>query len=194
MYSETKLDAATGLLYGRAAAMVRATPQEIVAYLLNYDSRFMQSSADPTVWVRYEVVEHVNAHQMIAFNRVKFGAGLSHRTFLNSTVAKRVADDPPTYEVVALPIIQHDKITAKDEKGAVRAENCRAFKLTEVAAGITKMEYACSLNLGGSIPQAITNKVSVPTQMLGAHSPIGSRTLAYDICLSGRLCANRFLL
>jgi hypothetical protein len=131
---------------------------------------------------------------MIAFNRVKFGAGLSHRTFLNSTVAKRVADDPPTYEVVALPIIQHDKITAKDEKGAVRAENCRAFKLTEVAAGITKMEYACSLNLGGSIPQAITNKVCVPGQMLGAHSPIGSRTLAYDICLSGRLCANRFLL
>ena len=70
--------------------------------------------------------------------------------------------------VVALPIAHHDKITPKDEKGAVRAENCRAFKLTEVAAGITKMEYACSLNLGGSIPQAITNKVSVPGQMNGA--------------------------
>jgi hypothetical protein len=175
--------------------MVRATPQEIVAHMLNYDSRHSQSITDrSTVWVRSETLEHFNAHHTIVFNRLKLGAGLSHRTFLNSTVAKRVADDPPTYEVVALPIIQHDKITAKDEKGAVRAENCRAFKLTEVAAGITKMEYACSLNLGGSIPQAITNKVSVPTQMLGAHSPIGSRTLAYDICLSGRLCANRFLL
>ena len=72
-------------------------------------------------------------------------------------VAKRVADDPPTYVLVGAPIVHHDKITPKDEKGAVRAENCRAFRLTEVAAGITKLEYTCSLNLGGSIPQAITN-------------------------------------
>ena len=104
------------------------------------------------------------------FHRLKLDAGLSQRTFLNSTVAKQVADDPPTYLVLSLPIASHDKITPKDEKGAVRAENCRAFKLTEVAAGITTMEYTCSLNLGGSIPQAITNKYGVPGQMHGAHS------------------------
>jgi hypothetical protein len=171
MYSETKLDAATGLLFGRAAVMVRARPQEIVAHCLNPDSRFTQSTIDPTVFIRSEVVEHANAHHTIVFNRLKLGAGLSHRTFLNSTVAKRVADDPPTYEVVGLPIAQHDKVTPKDEKGAVRAENCRAFKLTQVAEGITKLEYACSLSLGGSIPQAITNKVSVPGQMHGTPSP-----------------------
>jgi hypothetical protein len=168
LYSETKLDEATGLLFGRAAAMVRATPQEIVAHLLNYDSRFNQSITDLTVWVRAEVVEHANAHQVITFNRGKAAAGFSDRTFLNSTVAKKVEDDPPTYVVVGLPIAQHDKVTPKDEKGAVRAEACRAFKLTEVGAGITKLEYTCSLNLGGSIPQAITNKVSVPGQMHGA--------------------------
>ena len=167
MYSETKLHAATGLLFGRAAAMVRAMPQEIVAYSLNYDGRFVQSTIDPTVFVRYELLHNVNAHHTIIFNRCK-ATGISDRTFLNSTVAKRVADDPPTYVLVALPIAQHDKITPKDEKGAVRAENCRAFKLTEVAAGITKLEYTCSLNLGGSIPQAFTNKVSVPEQMKGA--------------------------
>jgi hypothetical protein len=171
MFSETKLDEATGLLYGRAAAMVRATPQEIVAYMLNYDSRFIRSTTDPTVWVRSETLEHFNAHHTIVFHRLKLGTGLSHRTFLNSNVAKKVADDPPTYEVVALPIAQHDKVTSKDEKGAVRAETCRAFKLTEVGEGITKLEYACSLNLGGSIPQAITNKVSVPGQMNGATPP-----------------------
>jgi hypothetical protein len=171
MYSETKLDEATGLLFGRAAAMVRATPQEIVAYLLNYDSRFMHSITDPTAYVRSETLEHANAHHTIIFIRGKLKAGLSDRSFLNSTVAKRVADDPPTYWVVGLPIVQHDKVTPKDEKGAVRAENCRAFKLTEVAEGITKLEYACSLNLAGSIPQAITNKVSVPGQMHGAPPP-----------------------
>jgi hypothetical protein len=65
MYSETKLDAATGLLLGRAAAMVRATPPDIVAYMLNYDSRFLESTNDPTVFIRSEVVEHVNSHQTI---------------------------------------------------------------------------------------------------------------------------------
>ncbi len=171
MYSETKLDAATGLLLGRAAAMVRATPQEIVVHMLNYDSLYMKSINDPTVVIRSDAVEHVNAHHTIVFNRLKLGAGLSQRTFLNSTVAKKVEDDPPTYLLVGLPIAQHDKITPKDEKNAVRAENCRAFKLTELTAGMTKLEYACSLNLRGSIPQAITNKVSVPEQMHGAPAP-----------------------
>ena len=92
--------------------------------------------------------------------------------------------------VVGLPIAHHDKITPKDEKGAVRAENCRAFKLTEVAAGITKLEYTCSLNLRGSIPQAITNKLAVPAQTV--RLPNGSRprplqcgwfaSLAHDTC------------
>ncbi len=167
MYSETKLDAATGVLLGRAAAMVRATPQEIVAHSLNYDGRFVQSTIDPTVFGRFELLHNVNAHHTIIFNRCKV-SGLHDRTFLNSIVAKKVADDPPTYMLVGLPIARHDKVAPKDEKGAVRAENCRAFKLTEVAAGITKMEYTCSLNACGSIPQAFTNKVSVPEQMKGA--------------------------
>jgi hypothetical protein len=189
MYSETKLDEATNLLLGRAAAMVRATPQEIVVHMLNYDSLYMKSSIDPTVFIRSEAVEHVNSHQTITFNRLKFGPGLSHRTFLNSTVAKKVADDPPTYVVVGLPIAQHDKITKKDEKGAVRAENCRAFKLTEVAAGITKLEYTCSVDLRGSIPQAITNKVAVPKQMNGAP-PNSCRTLPFQCGRSASLATD----
>jgi hypothetical protein len=181
MYSETKLDAATGLLFGRAAAMVRATPQEIAAYILNYDGRHIHSSPGPHV--RAEVLEHVNAHCTIIFNRVRAPC-VSDRTFLSSIVAKRVADDPQTYMVVTLPIAQHDKVTAKDENGAVRAESCRAFKLTEVDAGITKLEYACSLDLGGSIPQAITNKVSVPGQMHGASPPSAPASL-HTIFASG---------
>jgi len=200
MYSETKLDAPTGLLFGRAAAMVRATPQEIVAYCLNYDSRFAQSSLNPTVFVRSETLQHVHAHHTTCFMRAK-AAGISDRTFLNSIVAKKVADDPPTYLVVGMPIAQHDNITPKDEKGAVRAENCRAFKLTEVAAGTTKLEYTCSLNLRGSIPQAITNKVSVPGQMQGAPPECLPHTFspAQPVCfararylLSRKRCASRY--
>ena len=118
--------------------------------------------------VRAEVLQHVNAHCTIIFNRVRAPC-VSDRTFLTSLVAKMEADDPRTYMVVCLPIARHDKIAPKDEKGAVRAEMCRALKLTEVSVGITKIEYTCSLNLGGSIPQAITNNVAIPEQMHGAH-------------------------
>jgi hypothetical protein len=93
--------------------------------------------------------------------------------------------------VVALPIAQHDKISRNDEKKAVRAENCRAFKLTEVAVGITEMDYTCSLNLRGLIPQAITNK-AVPGQMHGAPAAIGFRTL-FRASVTGPLLRTRCL-
>jgi hypothetical protein len=201
MYSETKLDEATGLLLGRAAAMVRATPQEIVAYHLNYDSRFIQSTFDPAIFVRSELLHNVNAHHTIIFHRCK-ATGLSDRTFLNSLVAKKVEGDPPTYLLAGPAIAQHDKITAKDEKGAVRAENCRAFKFTEVAAGITKLEYACTLNLNGFVPQAITNKLALPEQMSGAppEQLPHTSTPAEPVCfartrylLSRKRCASRCL-
>ena len=175
MRSETKLDVATGLLLGRAAVTIRASALEIATYFLDSDSRHMKLTVNRAVFVRSETLERVNAHHTIIFNRLN-STGVSDRTFLNSIVAKMVGDEPPTYMVVALPIAQHDKISRNDEKKAVRAENCRAFKLTEVAVGITEMDYTCSLNLRGLIPQAITNK-AVPGQMHGAPAAIGFRTL-----------------
>ena len=195
LYSETKLDEATGLLLGQAAAMVRAKPQEIVAYLLNQDGRHVQSVSDPDMYVRFEVLQRVNAHHTIIFIRGNFGAGLSARTFLNSLVAKRVADAPPTFVLVAMPIARHDKITPNDEARAVRAENCRAFKLTEVAPGVTKLDYTCSLDLKGSIPQAITNKVAVPGQAHGApRAPLTPSAHAYfhSLC-PWRLAYSRYV-
>jgi hypothetical protein len=66
--------------------------------------------------------------------------------------------------MVAIPIPSHPKITAKDEAGAVRAENFRSFRMTEVAPGRTRLEYVCSLDLRGSIPQFVTNMVAIPQQ------------------------------
>jgi hypothetical protein len=167
-HSETKLEEATGLLLGRATVMVRAAAQEIVAYMLCQGSRHTASlTGKSAVFVRFEVVQHLNAHHTVIFSMLRLAAGLSQRTFLNAIVATRVADDPPTYVVVMVPIARHDKITSKDETGAVRAENCRAFRLTEVAPDVSKVDYTCSLNLRGRIPQAITNKIAVPGQQNG---------------------------
>jgi hypothetical protein len=162
---ETKLEAATGLLWGRSEAIVRATPPEVVAYCLNVDSRHIVRRLDPTSEPRFELVERVNHHHTVCFYRVRLGSGLSDRTLLMSVISKRLAEHPPTYAVVVISIPSHAKITAKDEAGAVRAENRRVFRITEISPGRSKVEYACSLNMQGLLPQFVINAFVLPTQM-----------------------------
>ena len=168
--SETTLDEATGLVLERETAEIRATPQEILAYSLNFDGRHIQSDWNPATSVRSDLLERVNSHHSIIFTRRKAWP-LRPRTFLNSLVAKRLAEEPPTYALVAMPIAGHAKIGRKDEMGAIRSENRRCFKLTEVAPGITKMEYVNSLNLKGSVSQRFTNAIAIPGQQHGAPCP-----------------------
>jgi hypothetical protein len=177
--SETKHDAATGRLYGYAEVQIRADPLDIVAFMLCADSRYSQSSnaANPRM-VRVDTLEHVNAHHTIVFLRHKL-PGMRDRTFLFSFVAKQLADDPPTYAVVMVPIPSHDKIGPKDEAGAVRAENFRGFKLTAAAPGVSRLEYCFSLDLGGRVPQWVADKVATPAQMK-VTAPLRGR------CLPGR--------
>jgi hypothetical protein len=161
--SETKYDEATRLLFGFAEAEIRADPLDIVGYILNYaDSRRGRTEVedDPTL-VRYECLERVSPHHVVVFARYKL-KGLRDRTFLGSAVAKQVAYEPPAFVVAVVPIPSHDKITRKDEEGAVRGENCRSFRLTEVAPGVTKLEYTYSLDLKGRIPQIITDMIAIP--------------------------------
>jgi hypothetical protein len=137
---------------------------EIVAYILNDDSRYFKSlyAADPN-FVRAQVLETPNAHHTITFIRYK-ATGISDRTFLNAIVAKKVAENPLTYAVALVPIPSHAKIGSKDEKGAVRAELYRSFRLSEVVPGVTKLEYVTALNLKGGIPQIVTQTIAVPEQ------------------------------
>jgi hypothetical protein len=164
--SETKLDEAGCLLLGRAEAEVRISPHAFVAYSLNYDGRHIQSNYDPAIDAIFpRMLARVNDHHIIVFNRKRPGSGLHDRTFVNSLIAKKVAEHPQTYIMVAIPIPSHPKITAKDEAGAVRAENFRSFRMTEVAPGRTRLEYVCSLDLRGSIPQFVTNIIAIPQQV-----------------------------
>jgi hypothetical protein len=143
--SEAKHDAATRLLLRRTDAEFRADPLDVIVYMLDLDSRnFQAESAANHDLVRFEVLEKVNTHHSVVFARYK-ARGISDRTFVNSIVAKQLADDPPSYAVAVMPIARHDKIDEKDEVGAVRAENRRSFLLTEVAPGVTKLQARDSL-------------------------------------------------
>ncbi len=157
---EIKFDEATGLLIGFAKAEIRADPLLIVAYALNADGRHL-STPRPNI-VRCEVF-HINPHHTVVFFRYK-APGIRDRTFLVSVIAKQVEDDPPTFVVAVVPIPSHDNIRPKDEAGAVRAENCRSFRITAVAPGVSNLEYACTLDLKGRVPHFVTNMIAVPAQ------------------------------
>ncbi len=170
--AQTKHEHASGCLLGRGEAVYRAAPHDIVAYMLNYDGRHIcKSTWNPDVDIRDETVQHVNGHHTIMFAR-KTLPGIRDRTFLNSIVAKQVAEDPLTFVLIGTPIASHDQISRKDEANAVRAENRRSFKITEVAPGRTRVEYVCSINLKGSIPQFATNMVVTPGQVRVPPPPV----------------------
>jgi hypothetical protein len=80
-------------------------------------------------------------------------------------IAKKVAAEPPTYVLVAAPIESHPKIRAQDEKRAVRAENHRTFRCTEVAPGRSKLEYVTTVDFKGLVPQFISNMLALPRLM-----------------------------
>jgi hypothetical protein len=179
--SLTKYDATTRRLYGRAKAEIRADPQDVVAYLLNFDSNHMKSSnAANFRIVRSDTLEKVNAHHTIVFLRYML-PGLSDRTFVMSFVAKQLAKHPLTYAVALVPIPGHAKIGRKDEVGAIRAENCRGLKLTAVAPGVSKLEYCCSLDLRGRVPQLVTDKVATPAQMKVTAATALARRLSMPV-------------
>jgi hypothetical protein len=158
--SEIKYDAATGLTFGRAEAEIRADVLELVADTLNVDSRRFRNAPDPAL-VRFELLATVNAHHSIAFWRCKAkGFRIADKTFLMSVIAKRLAKTPRTYAVAAVPIPSHAKLRREDEVGAVRAENCRSFRFTEVAPGVTKMEFCSSFRLPRWSPPSFTSTVA----------------------------------
>jgi hypothetical protein len=160
---ETRYNKQSGLVVGHAEVFIRATPQQLVAYMLNYDNRHNTGPelAHPSS-VRSEIVQVVSPFHIVTFNRKTAGKPVSDRTFLNSLIAQKVAENPPTYLFVSVPIPSHDLITAEDEKGAVRAENWRAFRATEVSAGRTHLEYVTSFDGKGFLPKIITNTVVLP--------------------------------
>jgi hypothetical protein len=155
MRLETKHDPAHRRLVDRVEATIGADPRDVVAYILNSDSRFIQSlnAANPNL-VRFECLESVNAHHTVGYGRFK-ARGVSDRTFLNDTIAKQVAEEPLTFEVAVVPRPRHErheKIGPKDEAGAIRGEVSRSFWCTEVSPGVTKLESSGSVDLKGMVP------------------------------------------
>jgi hypothetical protein len=194
MVAETKFDKRSGILVGHVGLVVQGSPEEIVAFLMHFDSKFNLALLNPKLDVRYETLEVKNCHHIVVLCEMKTAPFLN-RTWLNALLWRKVSDSPLTYLWVAVPIDRHDKLREEDEAHAIRAKGIRSFRLTRISDGETRLEYSCSLDLMGHFPRWLTNNLATPQLMLlpykvqtyFAHIKQPSRCTAADGVLLGHL-------
>ncbi len=107
-----------------------------------------------------------------------------NRTWLTSMVCKRICDDPQQFVWVGAPLDAHPSIRPEDEEHAIRADGMRCLRLTSLGTDQTRLEFACTLDLRGSFPQWLTNKIAVPTLL---HIPY-----TIQVCATNGLLMLRF--
>jgi hypothetical protein len=159
----TQRDNATGELVGYVELVIRgAGPLEIIVYLMDLNGRHFRSTLDPKTDVRDELREVRNLHHIVEFYEGK-AAPFKNRTFLNTLMWKQLSD--AQFVWCLSPIADHPTVTPHDERDAVRAEGARVLRLTMIAQNVTRVEYACTLDLKGSFPAWLTDKVALPALM-----------------------------
>jgi hypothetical protein len=162
--AETKHDEKSGLLIGHVEAMVHTSPEQVVAYLMHFGSKHNRATMNPELDLHNEVLEVRNPHHTVVFLE-KRPAPLRNRTWLLALLWQKVSDTPLTYVWVAVPIESHAKVSLEDEAHATRAEVARCVRATQMAAGVTRIEYACSLDMKGRVPSWLTDRLVIPELM-----------------------------
>ena len=160
----TAHDAATNRFIGMAEAFLRATPQQIIAYLMDYNNSFAVSRRNPEIEVRNDVLESSSDHRTVIYNEFKTLPGFDNRAILNACIFKRLDQPQPTYMWITVPIAEHPAIGKADMVNVVRAETIRCMRMTAEEEG-TRLEYAGSLDLKGHFPKWATDKFVLPETM-----------------------------
>ena len=161
--AQTKVDR-SGTMVGEAEAIVRgASAYDIVAYLMDFNSKFIASITDTSVYLRWETLELKNDHHRVVFFEFK-APPFHNRAFLQSLLCKKLSDEQ--YLFVTVPVAHHPSISEADEHHSVRGEIVRCIRLTSLPGDATKLEFAFSADLQGHFPKHLTNAVVLP-QMMG---------------------------
>jgi hypothetical protein len=161
--SWTKLDKGSGLLVGNTQCVIRgAGPLDIIAYLMDLHGKHWRSQWDPDADIRSEIREIRSSHHIVEFYEGKM-APFQNRTFLQAFVWKKLSDTQFVWCLA--PIADHPSVSPSDERGTVRAEAVRVLRFTVIAQNVTRVEYACTLDLKGHFPTWLTNNLVIPSLM-----------------------------
>jgi hypothetical protein len=160
---KSRIKSCKGQLVGETELVMRgATPEDIIAYLMDVNSKHETSRRDPEEDVCDEVREVKSLHHSVEYYECK-APGFQNRTMLHALLWKRLSETQ--YLWVTVPIASHPSVGPSDERGKVRAEVKRCFRLTSLTTDSTKVEYACSLDMKGAFPRSLTEHVIVPALM-----------------------------
>jgi hypothetical protein len=156
--AEAKLDEASDVVFGHVEANVRASLEHIVAYLMHFDGKHLESQLNPEVDVVNKVLEVSSPHHSVVFVEKKF-APLKSRTLLLSLLWQKVCDAPLTYVWATVPIEHHVRVPLV--RDAVSADVTTCIRLTQMPNGVTRITYSCSADMKVHLPQRLAKKVVV---------------------------------
>jgi hypothetical protein len=107
--ARTKYDKRTDRLVGEVELLVPASPEQVVAFLMHFKSKFYLSHLDPDIDVRYELLEVKNLHHIVCLSEKKT-APFQNRTFLSAILWRKISNAPPTNVVIVVPVEHHAKL------------------------------------------------------------------------------------
>jgi hypothetical protein len=175
--AQTKYDKRKRQLVGHVKLFAPASPEDVVAFLMHFDSQLNESRRDPEVDVRDDVLEVKNLHHSVVLIEQKT-APFHNRIFLNRILWQKIADSPLRYIWAGMPVECHDKLQAGDEVNKIRATAWRVLRLTLTPDSGTMVEYVCALDFKGHMPRWFSNAIAIPRLM---HLPYTLQTYFLEV-------------
>jgi hypothetical protein len=135
-----------GRAWGWSKTTVRASPEQVLAHVLDYYRRSKDTSKEVE-----RSMKLVNDHNRELYQRYKAGFGLSGRDFLNRQIWRKLANG--SLVIVTAPIESKDHPLLTD---VVRGRFPLAMRLRGNADGTT-IENVIQIDFGGRVPALVTN-------------------------------------
>jgi hypothetical protein len=133
--------------WGWASTVVRATPEEVLSYAFDVNSRATQSADD----LERTVEETPNDHNVLLYVKKQTPKIGENRDFLNRCVWK-VTDG-----VFLLVLAPQESVNRPALPGVVRGRYPSALKITRMNANEAKLEYTIHPDAGGALPAWLSN-------------------------------------
>ena len=146
--------------YGRVCGKVHSSISSVLAFNMDYTSKFQSTHNQSSTTIDPSLLEVVNPHHSVFYIEVKSPPPFKNRDFVWSAVWKKVSSKQCI--LVLLPSSHKDKPVRDD---VVRAESTRIFRFSEVSPLITEYDLVQHFHLKGKVPRFITENYTLPVAL-----------------------------
>jgi hypothetical protein len=145
-----------GEFSSRAQLEVRASPEQIVAYLMAHATQYVEHKKKTSGKGATTIGERRNDHHLVTRIPVPLPAPITDREIVAVSLWQKLDED--TF-FVANTSCEHEEFPLS--KSFVRIKFSRIFKLTRLSPRLTKTEIVGVANLGGSLPVRFNRQISL---------------------------------